>query len=67
EAEWEGQFRPMIEKVGTSQPVYCCFDPEATTYRQNRTYFGKFDKAPFATGRRKPGTFGGEYTLSSLV
>lgn len=67
EAEWEGKFRPMIEKVGTTQPLFLAFDPEPTVYRQNRTYFGKFRKAPTASGRRKPNTWGGEYQILSLI
>ena len=67
EAEWETKFRPMIERVGLTSPLYLCFDPSATAYRQNRTYFGKFQKAPTATGRRKPNTWGGEYQMLSIV
>jgi len=64
--EYEGDFRPMIEAVGSTQPVYLCFGPEAETYRQARTYYGKFRKPPYARGRRKPGLFGGEYQLLSI-
>lgn len=67
EAEWETEFGPMIEAVGTTQPVYCCFDPAETTYRQRRTYYGRFEKFPYARGKRKPNTFGGEYQLLSLI
>lgn len=67
EAEWEEKFRPLIERVGTTQPLYLCWDPEPTTYRQNRTYYGKFEKAPAATGRRKPNTWGGDYKVLSIV
>lgn len=67
EAEWENQFRPLVERLGTSQPLYFCWDPEPTAYRQARTGYGKFRKAPAATGRRKPATFGGEFQLLSLI
>lgn len=67
EAEWEDEMGPMLETVGTTQPVYLCFDPAETTYRQRRTYYGRFEKAPYARGRRKPGTFGGEFDLISVI
>ena len=42
EAEWETSISPLAQAVGKTDPVFCCFDPAATTYRQNRTYFGRF-------------------------
>lgn len=66
EADWESGFGPLAETVGTTQPIYCCYDPSPTIYRQNRTYFGRFKKAPFATGKRKPGTFGGDFQILSV-
>lgn len=53
EAEYEGQFQPLMQTLGKTSPVYLCFDPEPTTYRQARTYFGymrdtrRFKKAGF--------------------
>ena len=67
ETEFETDFRPMMETVGTSRPAYLCFDPEANAYRQQRSYLGLFRKAPYARGRRKPGTFGGEYQIKSVI
>jgi hypothetical protein len=67
EAEWETGFGPLAETVGTSQPVYCCFDPEASVYRQRKTYYGRFSKAPYARGKRKPNSFGGEFRILSLI
>lgn len=46
EAEVEGDFAPLDEAVGKSTPLYVCFDPEATTYRQRRTMFGIFEENP---------------------
>lgn len=66
EAEWESGVRPLVEAIGTTQPVYCCFDPNSSTYRQAKTYFGPLKKAPFATGKRKPGTYGLEVEMISL-
>lgn len=65
EAEWESKFAPMVYSVGETEALYCCFDPAATAYRQNRTYFGQFRKAPYARGRRKIQTYGGEFKLRS--
>ncbi len=42
EAEHETKFAPLAQAVGKIEPVFVCFDPEATTYRQGRTYFGRF-------------------------
>jgi hypothetical protein len=40
EGEMESQVYPLLLAAGRTQPVFCCFDPAATAYRQNRTYFG---------------------------
>ena len=65
-AEYEGSWRPLIEKVGRRQPVLLCFDPEATSSRQAKTYFGTFREPPFATAGAKPGTYAQEYSLLSF-
>lgn len=67
EAEWEGEIGPMVEALGTSGPVYCCFDATENAYRQRRTYYGKFQKAPYARGKRMPNTFGAEFQILSLI
>lgn len=67
EAEYETKFRPLAEAVGRRGVVYVCFDPEATTYRQSRTYMGVFDKIPYARGRRKPRTLGQEFKILSYI
>jgi hypothetical protein len=67
DAEYEGSWRPLIEKVGKRQPIYLCFDPQPTTARQAKTYFGVFRDAPFATGGVKPGTKAQEYSLLSFI
>lgn len=41
EAEWETLFQPLLQALGKTEPVLLSFDPDATTYRQNRTYFGR--------------------------
>jgi hypothetical protein len=41
ESEWETSISPLLMSLGKTEPVYCCFDPDATTYRQGRTYFGR--------------------------
>lgn len=40
EDEYESSILPMLLAAGKTNPIYCCFDPAATTYRQSRTYFG---------------------------
>lgn len=40
EAEYETGFGPMMQRLGRTGPVLLSFDPEATTLRQSRTYFG---------------------------
>jgi hypothetical protein len=40
ESEFETSILPMAARTGKSRPLFLCFDPEATTYRQARTYFG---------------------------
>jgi len=67
EAEFEADFRPMMEALGKRGVVYCCFDPEATIYRQARTYMGVFGKLPFARGVRKPRTFSMDFQIDSFI
>ncbi|HEX5183572.1 MAG TPA: SGNH/GDSL hydrolase family protein [Allosphingosinicella sp.] len=40
EVEFETLFRPLLGTVGNTSPALWCFDPSATSYRQNKTYFG---------------------------
>lgn len=67
EAEFEASFRPMMERLGSRGVVYCCFDPDATTYRQAKTYFGWLRKPPFAKGIRKPQTYEQEFSILSMI
>jgi hypothetical protein len=67
EAEFEASFRPMLEELGRRGIIYCVFDPEATVYRQARTYMGLFGKPPFARGVRKPRTFSQDFLIRSFI
>lgn len=55
-AEYEDTFAPLAEKIGTTAPIYCCFDLALTPWRQARTYMGFPGVAPFARGSVKPKT-----------
>lgn len=46
EAEMEGAFSVLDETIGKTSPVFVSFDPEATTYRQRRTFFGWLEDNP---------------------
>lgn len=67
EAEYEDTFAPLTYKLGTSLPLYCCFDPAETSWRQSRTYLGFLGRAPFARGSAKPRTMAMELQISSLI
>lgn len=67
EAEIEASFLPMMEKLGTRGIVYVCFDPEATTYRQSKTYLGVMAKPPGARGNKKPATFSQDFQIVSMI
>jgi hypothetical protein len=67
EAEYEDTFAPLTYKLGTSLPIYCCFDPAVTPWRQNRTYLGFLGRAPFARGSVKPRTMAMELQIRSLI
>lgn len=67
EAEYEDTFRPLAEKLGTTAPIFCCFDPAATTWRQGKTYLGFLGRAPFARGSVKPRTMAMELQIRSLI
>ena len=49
EQEMEEDFAPLDEAIGKSSPLYVCFDPAATSYRQARTYFGLAEDNPALT------------------
>jgi hypothetical protein len=49
EEEMEELFSPMDEAVGKTDPLFVCFDPEATDYRQRRTFFGFNEEQPSYT------------------
>lgn len=67
EAEYETQFAPFAELVGTTTVVFCCFDPALSPYRQNRTYLGWLRNPPFARGGAKPRTYSMEFQIRSLI
>lgn len=71
EAEFEDSFLPMMERLrdanGNLVPLYCCFDPAASSYRQSRTYFGYLGKPLVARGIRKPKTYTQEFSIVSLI
>lgn len=67
EAEMEASFYPMMETLGSRGVVYVCFDPQANTYRQSKTYLGVLAKPPFAKGAKKPATFSQDYSLISMI
>ena len=67
EAEFEASFRPMTETLGKRGILFACFDPEATAYRQAKTYLGVLDKPPFAKGVKKPATFAMDFALVSMI
>ena len=66
EAEFEASFRPMLEKKGKRGAVYCCFDPDPTTYRQAKTYLGTMRKSQFARGVKKPGIYSMDFEFLSM-
>lgn len=67
EAEFESDFRPLMETLGKKGIVFCCFDPTASEYRRSRTYMGVFRTALFAKGVRKPRTFQQDFEILSFI
>ena len=49
EAEMEELFSPVDEATGKTDPLYLCFDPEPSIYRQRRTMFGFNEEMPAYT------------------
>lgn len=66
EDEHENYIDPMLKACGTTEPLYLCFDPSATTSRQQRTYFGRVSASPRGQ-RRHFNTWVREFTFTSLV
>lgn len=52
ESEYETAWRPFDEAIGRTGLVFCAFDPDATTYRQARTYMGWLRENPTAQIQR---------------
>lgn len=46
ETEAEAMMAPIDEAAGKTDPLLIVFDPEATTYRQRRTFFGFNEEQP---------------------
>jgi hypothetical protein len=68
EAEEMTMFAPLMKKLGTRNPALWCFDPDPTTYRQAKTYFGTVKENPFSVGGKvKPGIFSREFSILSLI
>jgi hypothetical protein len=65
EAEFETSISPLLLACGKTEPVYCCFDPEPTTYRQNRTYFGRLSES--RTVKQGFNRFQREFTIRSFI
>lgn len=67
EAEFETDFRPMIEALGNSGISFWCFDPQSDTSRQAKSYLGYFGRAPFGRGAQsRPGTYALDFLIRSL-
>ncbi len=61
-------FAEHLKKLGTRNPALWCFDPDPTTYRQAKTYFGTVKENPFSVGGKvKPGIFSREFSILSLI
>lgn len=67
EVEFEDSFRPLMESLGNTGLCYWCFDPEPSSYRHGRTYYGWFGQQPYATGGAKPKTFQQDFQITSLI
>lgn len=68
ETEEMTMFAPLMKKIGLRNPALWCFDPEATVYRQAKTYFGVVKGNPFATGgQTKPGNYSRSFSILSLI
>lgn len=65
EAEFETTFRPFIEQMGMRGFIHCCFDPDATIYRQAKTYFGRLAKQPTVVNSALPNSYSKEFVIHS--
>lgn len=65
--EYESTIEPLLLAVGNRTPIYCCFDPEATVYRNAKTFFGWLRNPGYATGAIMPGCYSREFELLSMI
>ena len=66
ESEKETMFDPLDRSLGVRAPALWMFDPDATTYRQNRTYFGRYATAP-KIGKQGYNRFEKRVSLLSMI
>lgn len=67
-ADMDDKFRPLVERLGKRGVALFCFDPEPTTYRQARTYFGWLRQPPFFRGAvNKFDRFESEWSILSMI
>lgn len=66
-ADYENGFRPFIENRATRRPVYLCFDPQATTFRQSNTFLGWFQKSPVARGGKVYNKYTADFEVLSFI
>lgn len=67
-ADMDDKFRPLVERLGRRGVALFCFDPEPTTYRQARTYFGWLRQPPFFRGAvNKFDRFESEWSILSMI
>jgi hypothetical protein len=66
EAEFQTQMQPLANAAGKTNPVYLCFDPAATAYRQDRTYFGRFTDG-LRTTKKGWNRFTRSFAMQSMI
>lgn len=65
EQEMEEVWAPLDEYLGRSEPHFWCFDPEATEWRQRRTFFGWHEESP-QIGKLRYDQFERQFDILSL-
>ena len=61
----EAIMAPLDERVGRTAPIFACFDPAPTAYRQARTFFGFNEDHP-SIGKVRCDGFEREFTILSM-
>lgn len=65
--DYERSFRAVNQAIGTTEPIFCCFDPYAASKRQDQCYLGWMRRSPVARGGKIFDRYSIDYDIMSMI